>query len=382
MQDRPEEGGPGRFGDRYVPAVLDLAGDLDQRPLAGAKAHADGVGPAENLLGEGLVDDRHQRRPDVVVPGEVAAGEQPSAEGAEITRRDLVDGRGLALRQAEVRRLGAEDHVRGLIEAERQRVAVAGRRDARQPGCGCERAPLERRAACSIVAGQPEVEARHRDAARLEPERRLQGAREPAQRHHAGGDQQAAEGHLRRQQEVAQRPPPRRPRPPMPAAAPCPPVRQPAGRSAFERLVGVGAQGLARRRDAEQQPADERGREGEGEDAGIRVDLEPHRKIERRTPLAEQPQENGSQATGGGAAEQREQRRLGQQLAQDAAAPGADRQPDGKLAMPVRGARGEQAGQVGAGGEQRQAGERHDAAGKGPHGITQRAADQAGLCQA
>ena len=64
----------------------------------------------------------------------------------------------------------------------------------------------------------------------------------------------------------------------------------------------------------------------------------------------------------GGAGEQREEQALGQELADEAAARRAERQPDRHLVTPGRRARQQQVRDVGAGDQQHQADHRHRAA--------------------
>ena len=60
------------------------------------------------------------------------------------------------------------------------------------------------------------------------------------------------------------------------------------------------------------------------------------------------------------AACQRDENRLGEQLAQNVPPAGTDGEPDGQFAAAVRGARGEDAGQIGAGRQQHQQSQYHD----------------------
>jgi len=75
LQDGPEGGGTGIFGEGGVFAIFDDADDLVLVPHAIGEVLAYGVGCAEEATGEGLVDDDDEWGFGVVLRGEGAAAE-------------------------------------------------------------------------------------------------------------------------------------------------------------------------------------------------------------------------------------------------------------------------------------------------------------------
>jgi hypothetical protein len=151
---------------------------------------------------------------------------------------------------------------------------VSCRFPARQVRHGLQRALLEHAPLVFVVTGQANVVADDGRAIGPESERSLERPHQPAYGDQAGRDQHAAQRDLHRQQDIA--------RGPAAAGARC-------SRS-FQMQRGGGFPGVPGRADTKQEAGRERCREGKQEDAPVRRDIELDRKIQRRAPLAEQPE--------------------------------------------------------------------------------------------
>ena len=126
---------------------------------------------------------------------------------------------------------------------------------------------------------------------------------------------------------------------------------RPHATAAPQRVVEVGAAREEHRHEAEEEPGGERDRHRHGEDAPVDADGGGARKIER------QEREDGARAPGGDeepepAAEEREEKALGEELPEEPLAPGAEGDADRELAGPAARAREEEVGHVGAGDEE------------------------------
>ena len=78
---------------------------------------------------------------------------------------------------------------------------------------------------------------------------------------------------------------------------------------------------------------------------------------------------------------ERYQNGFSEEFAQNARALGSEGEAEGGIFGAIGGARGEQAAKVGAGGEQDEAGEKHEAGHKGAGRTSEHVADQAGMRQ-
>ena len=118
-----------------------------------------------------------------------------------------------------------------------------------------------------------------------------------------------------------------------------------------QRRLHVGAGGLQRRREAEQQGRRERGRQRERRDSPIHRDGIETRQSRRseRQDRADRPARDEQAAR---AARQRQQQTLGQELARQPGPPRAERRPYRQFARTGRGAREQQVRDVRAGDEQ------------------------------
>src|SRR5436309_4189250 len=124
-----------------------------------------------------------------------------------------------------------------------------------------------------------------------------------------------------------------------------------ATRALLERVVEIGARRLQRRRQAEDQTGRERDDHRERKHGAVDADLLNVRQVEpaQRAKDAGAPEREQQPQR---AAEQREQRAFGQQLADQAKPSGAESGADGDLALARRRARQQQVRGVGAGDEQ------------------------------
>ena len=92
-------------------------------------------------------------------------------------------------------------------------------------------------------------------------------------------------------------------------------------------------------------------------------------------------QNDDSAGKADGAAGEGDQHGLGEQLAQDEPAAGAEGEAKSDFLGAVGGAGGEEAAEIGAGGEQNQSGEQHEAGHEGAGRAAEHIADQAGAGQ-
>src|SRR6266516_5710715 len=124
-----------------------------------------------------------------------------------------------------------------------------------------------------------------------------------------------------------------------------------ATRALLERVVEIGARRLQRRRQAEDQTGRERDDHRERKHGAVDADLLNVRQVEpaQRAKDAGAPEREQQPQR---AAEQREQRAFGQQLADQAKPSGAESGADGDLTLARRRARQQQVRGVGAGDEQ------------------------------
>ena len=94
---------------------------------------------------------------------------------------------------------------------------------------------------------------------------------------------------------------------------------------------------------------------GDREHGAVDREVEPHRQRKRRPQPLERGEHPLREREPGAGRDRREQQRFDEQLAHEAPAARAERQPDGDFGAPIGGAGDEQAGDVGAGDEQHQA---------------------------
>ena len=92
MDHRNKHGGLRIFREAAIFSVLDDTHDLRAGSIGPLEIAAHGTADgAKQFFGELLIDDRHERRIVVIVPGETSAREQRGSGGGEIFRRDVVE---------------------------------------------------------------------------------------------------------------------------------------------------------------------------------------------------------------------------------------------------------------------------------------------------
>ncbi len=184
-----------------------------------------------------------------------------------------------------------------------------------------------------------QVDAEGQHAARLEPGVDLADARVGLEQQAAADQQERRERELRAHQQPQRAPSARR------GGA--------AGRGRRHRLAQVAAQGVQRRRPAEEHERESRGGEGEAHDAGVEPEDGPARDLLRERPH-QRAQSRVAECQTERAAGEREEQVLHQQLDQQPPAARADGDPDRDLAAPGERTRQHQARDVGAGDNQQQ----------------------------
>ncbi len=129
-----------------------------------------------------------------------------------------------------------------------------------------------------------------------------------------------------------------------------------AGASTFlEHFVDVGFGDVQRRRQTEQDPGAERDRGEEGDDGAVHGELNPVRLADILRGGVEETDADVGERQAEHTADDGKQHALDQQLPHDPPAVGAERDAHGNLARPVRRAREQQVGDVGARDEQHEA---------------------------
>jgi hypothetical protein len=294
-----------------------------------------GVLAFEVGLREGLVDDHDRRAAGDVGLLEPAAGHEVHPHRRQVARvADLVlDDRrvGVALLPALALDL---DVAVGVVAVERQVVDDADRLDARHRRALLEEAGIEAgdRGVVLVARGR-QRELRGDHAARIEADLETGQAHEAAQEQAGADEQGERQRHLGAHQDAAE-------------DVAVADERAPA---LAQRRRQVGLRGAQRRH----QPEDERAAEGDGEGedqrAGVHVERDHRRDAGDRAQDVDAPR---GQQRPEGAGDHRQDEALEHELADDAAAAGAERGAHGDLVAARGAAREQQVGDVGAGDEE------------------------------
>ena len=276
------------------------------------------------------LDDGHGRRVFAVLPGEAVAGDQGSAGGTEVVRRDAEhrDVVGSGFRWRQVRRLAGEHIFTGATAAEGNLTDEA---DGLYAGNRLQRfdhALLHGRSLVAAVTGHAEIGIGEHDIAGIEAEAAVDGALEAAQGNQRGGDQHSADGNLHGEQDVAE------------GDAAASVARDDAGRSGFDDEVRIGAENLANRDCAEEEAAGEGEEQGDEVDLRVGVDRHMHGILGNGVPDAEPAQERDAAEESNSAAGERNQDGFGEQRAHDAAAGGTESKAQSDFTGAVGGTRG------------------------------------------
>ena len=131
-----------------------------------------------------------------------------------------------------------------------------------------------------------------------------------------------------------------------------------AARSFLQRLARIDAARVHRRRESNEDAADNRDGDGEGRDAQVESGLDKGREY-HRAPRDQHGDRDASQREASGGAGEGEHAALGDELAEQAAASGAKRGADGNLPAPRLGPREQQVGDVRACDEEHERDRRH-----------------------
>ncbi len=327
-----------------VLGVLDQPDDLDVHRVGPAVGHvlADrGVAEVE-LFGEGLVHDGDPGGSQPIARGELAPRKQPDPQGPEVAGAHLVEA-GVVV-NVRSRSKALDIHAAPPVAAREERHYRGGDTGgARQRHQRVLHSLVQQLGPGAVVAAPHGRDHERDDVLHLQANIHPRHVDEALEQQTGGGEERRRQRDLCGHQAAAE-------------AGRDPSARQLA-RTAANRGDQVGAGGVQRRKQAEQQP----GADGDpgGEEQHGRLELEPERGRgfgrEQRPDRREGPLRD-QQA--GRAAHERQDDRLRQELGQQVAAAGAERQSHAHLGGPGGAARQQQVGDVGAGDQQDHGGDR------------------------
>lgn len=364
LEEREEHGRLLIFREGAVLTVFDHADDLRAVAAPELEVAADGfVDRAKDLDREGAVDKGDGGGSLLVVHGEIAARQEPCSRGVEISGGNIVvHGVGSIVGGPVVGGVVGVDE--GVASAQVEGNLIDGARggDAGNGGKRFNHALLHLLDAIAGVAGHVQVGGRHGDVLGIEAEVAVQRTDEAAHRDKRGGDEHRADGDLGDEQDVAH------------AEAPHAGGVAHAGANG---LPGIGAQDLPDGHHAEEQSAEQGEEQSDGVGAEVGVYGHVDGNVGNGLPGAEEVQYDYAAGEPDDSADEGDEDGLGEQLAEDEAAPGAQRQAQRYFFGALGGAGGKQAAQVSAGGQQNEAGEEHEAGHEGARGSAEHIADEA-----
>ena len=305
---------------------------------------ADGVALREERAGERRVDDGDGSGRERIGGGEIPAGDQLDLERVEVGRLDAVDaGGGFLSRLGSLPALD-QDRAVAEISEKRQRPGdgdMLGARQRRQTLLEprIERVALLRGCILGLRQGEDAPGERMMIPAGIDRQELVDAGDDEA----GAGQKHERVGKLQHDQAVAK--------------AMLHAVAGGAAGADLERFIDPGARNEPGRRQAEDHAGEQRQGEREGEDLPVERQRGIHKAVRRE--LAREPLvgPHGDQDAEGAAAHG-QQHAFGERGAQQARAGGAERGADGVLVAAGKGAGELEVGEIAAGDEQHEAGER------------------------
>ena len=146
-------------------------------------------------------------------------------------------------------------------------------------------------------------------------------------------------------------------------------------------LPGIGAENLADRDQAEEQPTEDSQQEGQSVGVHVRIDRYIDRDIRNRPPCAEGTQDDHGSRRATNTSSQRDQNAFREELAEDELAARSQSHADCDFACAIRRPRGEQATKIGACGKQDKTCEEHESEHKSARGSTEGISGESGAGQ-
>ena len=316
--------GMGSSRDAVVLAVLRDADDRRVILIAEElEPLADGVAAGEELAGHGFVDDRDERRPGSVRRLEDPSLDERDPDRVEVIRRHRVHLHEHAIARRRVLALGKDAAAQPA--GERRRLRDRGLDHPGHAGDTLDRLLVEQLPARRRVAFAPEVEVQDQHAFGFEPGLGPLRVAETLQEHGRGDERDQRQRDLGHDQHFTQGGEPRR------AMA----VRDDRHDLVLERRDDVRSRPLDRRREAEHHARRQRQPHRDQQHPAIDADVVSDRQRQLEIGAHQCRQQPVRQQQSACAADRRQQDAFRQQLTDQPATAGADREPQGDLLAPA-----------------------------------------------
>ena len=263
------------FGESGILSVFDEAGHLYASSIRHLEVTADCLFCwAEKFARKLPIHHRNPRRILIVMQGEFPAGEQGSALGTKIARRDVVHVRiRCGIRCSQIRRSIGKD-IRTVLVIQKQRVGKSDRLYARNRRDGVDHALLHRRDSIAGVTRHVQISTYQHSVLWLKTEMGVQCTGEPAHCNHRRGDQHCAQRNLHCEQDVS------------PSNMPPDPRRRPR----LDDLIWTCTEYVGYRDCGKQESADHAQKERNSIHSRVRVYWRMHREIPKWLPFTQSAQ--------------------------------------------------------------------------------------------
>src|SRR5438552_14725735 len=207
--------------------------------------------------------------------------------------------------------------------------------------------------AIAAVAAHAQISVSQYGVVRIKTETAVQRAHQSARGNHRRSDQQGADGDLHDKREVSNGD-----------------VTPDAGeRSRFDDFIGIGVKYMPYRDGAKEESAGQSQEQSHAINVGVRVHRHMDGPSGKWLPCAQSAEERNAAPEPDSAAHQGKQHGFRKELPQNARAAGSKSKAQGHFARTVSGPRGEEAAEVGASGQQNQAGEEHQSGHESADGL-------------